>query len=422
MRTALTVVGLQWGDEGKGKIVDWLAAEAGHVARFQGGHNAGHTLVVGNQKIVLHLLPSGVLHRGASCYLGPGVVVSPAALLEEIDEVEAAGVSVEGRLFVAAGAALVLPYHIMLDKRRNASLGTTMRGIGPAHEDKVARRALRIYDLYNGEGEKTLAANAALYSEMLDEKIDPAPIWQDLQKHANRIRPFIADDVGARLHAAVQRKERVLLEGAQAVLLDIEHGTYPYVTSAACLPSAAASGIGAELSPDSLGVSKAYATRVGSGPFPTELKDDPCGEKLARLGDEVGATTGRPRRCGWLDIPMLRHAILVSGCRRIALTKLDVLDGFKEIPICVEYEMDGRILKTPPADPHDLSRCQPRWETLPGWSDATVGATDESALPSGARSYIDRITELAGVSIDIISTGAARESNIIRRHPFGEKP
>lgn len=418
----LAVIGLQWGDEGKGKIVDLLAARAMHVARFQGGHNAGHTLVVDGEKTALHLLPSGVLHPGAKCYIGGGVVVSPAALLEETAALAANGVSLRGRLFVADSAALVLPYHELLDRRREkrANIGTTLRGIGPAHEDKTARRAIRIYDLYNGAGREKLRDNTELYSEWLGEKLDAESVWEDLQQRAEELRPFVRGDIGAQLAAAKARGETVLLEGAQAVMLDIEQGTYPFVTSAQCLPAAAAGGLGAELSPAVLGVSKAYATRVGNGPFPTELRCE-IGARLSRIGEEFGATTGRNRRCGWLDIPMLRHAILVGGCRRLALTKLDVLDDFDEIPLCVNYDLDGEIVAAPPADPCALARCRPIYETMPGWKGQNVaGIRDDSRLPPAARRYIARIEELTGARAEVISTGAARDDNIIRRHPFGE--
>lgn len=419
----LAVVGLQWGDEGKGKIVDWLAAAAAHVARFQGGHNAGHTLVVNGQKTTLHLLPSGVLHPGAKCYIGGGVVVSPSALLEEMATIEQNGIALHGRFFVADSAALVLPYHTLLDRKRETvanNIGTTLRGIGPAHEDKTARRAIRIYDLYNGQGRAKLNTNAALYSQLLGEKIDADALWRDLQQQAEQLRPYLCNNIGARLAAARARNETVLLEGAQAIMLDIEQGTYPFVTSAQCLPAAAAGGLGAELSPAVLGVSKAYATRVGNGPFPTELQNE-TGAKLAHIGEEVGATTGRNRRCGWLDVPMLRHAILVSGCRRIALTKLDVLDCLEEISLCVNYDLDGEITAVPPADPYALARCRPIYETLPGWKGQnTASIREESQLPPAASRYIAYIAELTGASVDVISTGAAREDAIVRRHPFAK--
>ena len=413
---ALTVVGLQWGDEGKGKIVDWLAASAGHVARFQGGHNAGHTLVSDGKKFALHLLPCGILHPQTKCYIGGGVVISPAALLHEMAEIESAGIVLQNRLFISDSAALVLPYHETLDRQResHAAIGTTLRGIGPAHEDRTARRAIRLYDLYNGSGFDKLQSVADLYAAHTGIPQNADSLWQSLQQQAKKLHPFICKNIGEMLSAAA---ENILLEGAQGVMLDIDCGTYPHVTSAHCLPSAAAAGLGADLSPVVLGISKAYTTRVGNGPFPTELHCE-NGVRLAQIGEETGATTGRLRRCGWLDIPMLRRALLVSGCRRIALTKLDVLDDFAEIPLCVNYDSDGQTISMPPADPTALLRCRPHYETLPGWKTRTAGLRTDSDLPPAARRYIGRIEELLGVSVDVISTGPSRPDTIIRRHPF----
>ena len=431
--SAVAVIGMQWGDEGKGKIVDWLAADAAAVVRFQGGHNAGHTLVVNDKKTALHLLPSGVLHAGVKCFIGGGVVVSPWALLEEIAEIEATGVSVRERLFVDSAAALVLPYHIALDQAREKQrrIGTTLRGIGPAHEDKIARRAIRLYDLYNGEGRDKLAANIALYHHLLaaypQEDTPPTndaavaevnKMWESLQQTAEKLRPFIIDSVGLHLATAAAKGEHILLEGAQGTLLDIEQGTYPYTTAAQCLAAAAAGGAGVDLRPEVLGIIKAYATRVGGGPFPTELKNAE-GEKIAAVGEEVGATTGRGRRCGWLDIPLLRHALRINGCRRLVMTKLDVLDELSDIKLCVSYSLDGKTLATPPADPSALMRCQPIYEDIPSWhSTPTAHCDNDENLPAAARRYIARIEELSGAKIDIISTGRERHETIVRRHPF----
>ena len=421
--SVICVVGLQWGDEGKGKIVDWLAADAAHVARFQGGHNAGHTLLADGKKFALHLLPSGVLHADTCCHIGGGVVISATALLEEMAMLKAAGVSLHNRFYIADNASLILPYHVLLDQKREIganNIGTTLRGIGPAHEDKIARRALKIYDLYNGAGEKKLSANAALYSELLQTNIDAAEMWATLQQQAAQLRPYICSDMGATLAAAKSRGDNILLEGAQGVMLDIEQGTYPYTTSAQCLPAAAAGGLGAALSPQVLGITKAYATRVGNGPFPTELNDE-IGTQLSTAGEEFGATTGRLRRCGWLDIPMLRHALLVSGCKHVVLTKLDILDCLDEISICTGYALDGGTVLLPPADPVALSRCRPRYETLPGWrGQSTAGAREYKDLPAAARRYVERVGELIGASIEIISTGAARHDAIVKNHPFGK--
>ena len=417
--SVISVIGLQWGDEGKGKIVDWLAANAAHVARFQGGHNAGHTLLFNGKKTALHLLPCGVLHKTVRCYIGGGVVVSPSALLEELQWLEKSGISLPGRLFISSSAALVLPYHVALDRQReaqNGGIGTTLRGIGPAHEDKIARRAMRLYDLYNGAGADKLAANIRLYNRLLDTPLSADNLWHDLQKTAEQLRPCVCDNLGGMLAAAADNGEHILLEGAQGVMLDIEQGTYPYTTSAQCLPAAAAGGLGVELSPTVLGVSKAYATRVGKGPFPTELSDE-TGQRILRVGEEVGATTGRNRRCGWLDIPMLRHALRVSGCRRLALVKLDVLDMLEQIKLCVSYQLDDAVISLPPADPLALARCQPVYETFEGWR-KTAEMREESHLPEQAHVYLRRIEELTSATIDIISTGADRQSAIVRRHPF----
>ena len=421
--SAVCIVGLQWGDEGKGKIVDRLAATARHVVRFQGGHNAGHTLLCGGKKIALHLLPSGVMRPKVSCHIGGGVVVSPPALLDEIKTVQKNAGSLRGRLFVSDTAALVLPYHVMLDKHRESgvrALGTTLLGIGPAHEDKVARRAVRVYDLYNGEGEDKVADNVAHYSQLLGKRLDAKKIWAVLRQQATKLRPYVCEEMGAVLSAAHARGDNVLLEGAQGVMLDIEQGTYPYTTSAQCLPAAAAGGIGADLSPTVLGIAKAYATRVGHGPFPTELSDS-TGKSLARIGGEVGATTGRGRRCGWLDIPMLKRAMLVSGCKRLVLTKLDVLDSWEEIGLCTGYKLNKKTVLLPPADPSALSRCRPVYEYWQGWKKSTVGIKKYNDLPPAARRYVRRIAELTGATIDMISTGPAREEIIVKKQPFGNQ-
>lgn len=421
--STICVVGLQWGDEGKGKIVDRLAATARHVVRFQGGHNAGHTLLCSGKKVALHLLPSGIMRPKVSCYIGGGVVVSPPALLDEIKSVQKHSGNLRGRLFVSDTAALVLPYHVLLDKHRESgagALGTTLRGIGPAHEDKTARRAVRIYDLYNGEGEDKIAHNVEHYSKLLGKHLDVKKIWNELRQQSTKLRPYICEDMGAVLSTAHARGDNILLEGAQGVMLDIEQGTYPYTTSAQCLPAAAAGGIGADLSPTVLGIAKAYATRVGRGPFPTEL-DNAIGKSIAQVGGEVGATTGRGRRCGWLDIPMLRRAMLVSGCARLILTKLDVFDDWDEIALCTGYKLEKKTVSLPPADPSALSRCRPVYEYWPGWKKSIVGIKKYNDLPSAARRYVRRIAELTGAEIDIISTGPAREEIIIKRQPFGSR-
>ena len=422
--SVVAVVGLQWGDEGKGKIVDLLAARARCVARFQGGHNAGHTLVVDGKKTTLHLVPSGALREEVRCYIGAGVVVSPSALLEEIRELRQAGFRPDLR--VSAAAALVLPHHAALDSAREQrrKIGTTLRGIGPAHEDKIARRAVRVCDLYNGEGQGKVLENVDFCNHILS-RADAAPldgeaIWKALEGRAGAMREFVCDDVGGELEEAKSRGENILLEGAQGAMLDIEQGAYPFVTSAGCLVASHAAGLGADLSPTPLGVTKAYATRVGAGPFPSELRDG-TGEKLAEAGVEFGSTTGRPRRCGWLDVPALRRALRLNGCRELAVTKLDVLDALDEIKMCVAYELDGARVSGVPADSSALARCGMICETLPGWrGESAAGARRDSDLPENARRYLARMEELTGARVAMISAGAERDDIIFRRPVFCE--
>ena len=424
--SVVAVVGLQWGDEGKGKIVDLLSARARCVARFQGGHNAGHTLVVNGKKTTLHLTPSGALREGVRCYIGAGVVVSPAALLEEIGALRRDGFRPDVR--VAAAAALVLPHHVALDRARekNRAIGTTLRGIGPAHEDKTARRAVRLCDLYNGEGREKLLRNVDFCNHILVRAdvppLDAEALWRELAEQGESMREFICEDPGGELAEARARDENILLEGAQGAMLDIGQGSYPFVTSAGCLVSAHAAGLGAELNPWTLGIVKAYATRVGAGPFPSELRDSD-GEKLAEAGVEFGSTTGRPRRCGWLDIPALRRALRLNGCRDLAVTKLDVLDAMPEIKLCVAYELDGRKIGEVPPDSSALARCRMICETLPGWTgESAAGARKEFNLPENARRYLARIEELTGASIAMISAGAERDDIVFRRPIFsGDK-
>lgn len=424
INTVLTIVGLQWGDEGKGKIVDWLSAEARHVVRFQGGHNAGHSLVYQGKKTVLHLLPSGVLQPRVLCYIGSGVVVSPPALLKELQEVRQSGIALENRLFIAESAALVLPYHQRLDCARDKKnkIGTTGLGIGPAHEDKVGRRALHFYDLHNGAGWERLQENVDFYNYLLarhnEEALDAAALWEELLSQSEAVRPYLCDDIGCRLARAAADGENILLEGAQGALLDVEQGTYPYTTAAPCLASSAAAGIGAALPPRVVGISKCYSTRVGNGPFPTEITDT-VGQQLAVRGDEFGATTGRARRVGWLDIPLLRHTIRVNGCREMIVTKLDILDTQPEVKICTAYELDGVQRDLPPADAVRLERCRPVYETLPGWrGQVTANVTDMAQLPAAAADYLRRVEELTGIPIVAVSTGAERDTTICRRPLF----
>jgi adenylosuccinate synthase len=426
----VVVIGTQWGDEGKGKIVDWLTDRAQGVVRFQGGHNAGHTLVIGAKKTVLHLIPSGILRGNVDCYIGNGVVVSPQALVAEMDELEAAGVrGVEARLLISEACPLILPYHAALDAARESArgaekIGTTGRGIGPAYEDKVARRAIRVQDLFK----------PVRFADKLRELLDfhnfvlvqyhrqPAVDFQrtldETLALAPRLQPLVAD-VPRALYHANRAGKNLLFEGAQGSLLDIDHGTYPYVTSSNCVAGAAAAGAG--IGPMHLhyvlGITKAYSTRVGSGPFPTELSDG-VGEQLRQRGQEFGATTGRPRRTGWFDAAALKRSIQLNGVSGLCITKLDVLDGVEAVKICVGYRIEGRLSEILPVGAEELERCEPVYEELPGWRESTVGIKTHDALPKGARDYLKRIEDLAGVPIDLISTGPERDETIVLRHPF----
>ena len=425
----VVVIGAQWGDEGKGKVVDWLTDSAQGVVRFQGGHNAGHTLVIGGHKTVLRLIPSGVLRKDVAILIGNGVVLSPSALLQEIDELESAGVDVRSRLKISPACPLVLPIHVALDQAREAALGdvkigTTGRGIGPAYEDKVARRALRVQDLlYPARFAEKLEKLLELHNFMLVNyfKRDPvpfAPTRDALLALGDRIAPMVAD-VAAAIQQARSRGDSLLFEGAQGALLDIDHGTYPYVTSSNCLAGAAApgSGIGPGMLDYVLGIVKAYTTRVGTGPFPTELTDD-TGATLAKRGNEFGSVTGRPRRCGWIDIPALKRSFQLNGVDGQCITKLDVLDGLPEIRICTHYDMDGVATDLIPTGAEAVARCRPVYESMPGWNESTVGAKSFEALPAAARAYLQRIETLTGVPIAIVSTGPDRDETILVRHPF----
>ena len=425
----VVVIGTQWGDEGKGKIVDWLTESASGVVRFQGGHNAGHTLVSGGTKTVLRLIPSGVLRPGVRVYIGNGVVVSPSALLTEIRELESAGVRVRDRLSLSPACPLVMPYHVALDQARESStsggkIGTTGRGIGPAYEDKVARRALRVQDLLDPDRfcEK-LARVLELHNFVLTqyhklEAVSYERTRDETLALAGEIAPMVSD-VAAELQAARSRGESLLFEGAQGALLDIDHGTYPYVTSSNCIAGAAGpgSGVGPGLIDYGLGIVMAYPTRVGGGPFPTELTDE-IGARLAKRGNEFGSVTGRPRRCGWLDVPALARSVQLSGVDGLCITKLDVLDGLDRLEICTGYRVDGRAVGLVPTGADAVARCQPVYETLPGWRESTVGARTFDALPRAARDYLARIEALVGVPIAMVSTGPDRDETILVRHPF----
>ena len=431
MTKNVVVIGAQWGDEGKGKIVDWLAEETSGVVRFQGGHNAGHTLVVGGKKTVLRLIPSGILHERLDCFIGSGVVVSPEALLGEIDELNAAGVkNVEGRLKNAPTCPLILPYHIALDQAREASrgkskIGTTGRGIGPAYEDKVARRAIRVVDLLRPEqlAEK-LESVLAYYNVQLQhlhgaEPVKAEDVMAVIEKIAPRIVPMITD-VSRVLTEKNRKGEQLLFEGAQGTLLDIDYGTYPFVTSSNCLAGAASAGAGVapQMLDYVLGIVKAYTTRVGSGPFPTELFDE-VGVGLAERGNEFGSVTGRARRCGWFDAAALKRSIQVNGISGMCITKLDVMDGIENINICVGYELpDGSKTDILPFGADAVAGCKPVYETMPGWKESTFGVKSYDALPDNAKAYLKRIEEVCGAPVAIVSTGPDREETIVLHHPF----
>jgi adenylosuccinate synthase len=429
MSKNVVVIGTQWGDEGKGKVVDWLTEHAQGVVRFQGGHNAGHTLVIGTKKTVLRLIPSGILRPSVRVYIGNGVVVAPSALLQEIAELESAGIEVRSRLAISPACPLVLPFHVALDQAREAAMGetkigTTGRGIGPAYEDKIARRALRMQDLFypdrfaakleplleyhNFVLTQYFKRPAVPYRETLDATLALAPA----------IQPLVAD-VAALLQSARRAGESLLFEGAQGALLDIDHGTYPYVTSSNCLAGAAApgSGIGPQMLDYVLGIVKAYMTRVGTGPFPTELTDE-TGARLAKRGNEFGSVTGRPRRCGWLDIPALARSLQLNGVDGLAITKLDVLDGLPTIRICTGYNVGGKPLALLPTGAEAVAACEPVYEELPGWMENTFGVKSFDSLPPAARAYLRRIEVLTGVPIAMISTGPERDETILVHHPF----
>ncbi|MBQ0724221.1 MAG: adenylosuccinate synthase [Cycloclasticus sp.] len=426
----VVVIGTQWGDEGKGKLVDLLTDDVAAVVRFQGGHNAGHTLVIGDKKTVLHLIPSGILRDGVSCLIGNGVVLSPAALLDEMGILEKAGVNLTNRLKISEACPLILPVHIGLDLAResargNKAIGTTGRGIGPAYEDKVARRGVRAGDLLT----------PGIFREKLNELLDyhnfvlknyyQAPEYQaeqmfnELMAQAEIIKPMLID-VADVLHQLNREGENILFEGAQGALLDIDHGTYPYVTSSNTTAGSSATGSG--MGPCDmdyvLGITKAYTTRVGSGPFPTELKDE-VGRYLGEKGHEFGATTGRERRCGWFDAVSLRRSARLNSLTGICLTKLDVMDGLEEVKICTAYRLNGELIDVPPIGAENYAQCEPVFETMPGWKGQTAGQKTLDKFPAEALAYIKRLEVLIEVPIDIISTGPERTETVILNNPFG---
>jgi adenylosuccinate synthase len=417
----IAVLGAQWGDEGKGKIVDLLTRHFSIVARYQGGHNAGHTVYAGGRKFVLRLLPSGILHDGITCVIGNGLVVDPQALFSEIDELSSAGIPVGDRLVISDKAHLILPYHRELDllseaRRGERRIGTTSRGIGPAYEDKIARRGVRVGDLANTDSlAEAVQQNVAARNRLIaDSTMDWRQVIEELNKAWARMQPWVTD-VSLFLHRAREAARSIMFEGAQGTLLDIDHGTYPYVTSSNATIGGVCTGLG--VGPQAidgvLGVAKAYTTRVGEGPLPTELTGD-LGNRLRETGQEFGAVTGRPRRCGWYDAVAVRYAVRVNGLNALALTKLDVLDGLGELKVCTSYRCRGATLTEMPGDLAQLSACEPVYETLPGWTSASAGVRDFEKLPREARSYIGRLEEITGVPAAVISTGSAREDTIIR--------
>ena len=429
MAKNVVVVGAQWGDEGKGKIVDWLTEHVDGVVRFNGGHNAGHTLVVNGAKTILRLIPSGIMHPTSICYIGNGVVLSPEAFFKEIDELKAHGVDAEPRMRVSANCPLIMPYHIALDHAREAALGdkkigTTGRGIGPAYEDKVARRSVRVADLFQPEifAERVRAVmdlyNFTLVNYLHVEGLDAQKVIDETLSYAERLRPLVAD-VSAELHKQMDAGKQFLFEGAQGSMLDIDHGTYPFVTSSNTVAGSACAGagVGPEKLNYILGITKAYCTRVGSGPFPTEL-NDAVGEELRRKGNEFGAVTGRPRRCGWFDGAALRRAVQINGLTGLAVMKLDVFDGMDKVKLAVGYKVDGQPVDLMPYGADAAARCEPVYEEFPGWKESTFGVTRWEDLPVSARQYLTRLSEVAGCPIALVSTGPDRNQTILLKDPF----
>ena len=431
MARNVVVIGTQWGDEGKGKVVDWLTDHAQGVVRFQGGHNAGHTLVIGGQKTALQLIPSGIMRAGVACYIGNGVVLSVPDLLREIDKLEASGIEVANRLKVSEACPVILPYHTALDaareaKRGDAKIGTTGKGIGPAYEDKVARRAIRVADLLNEKRlEEKLRENLDYHNYVLvnylkAKAVDFQSTFDVALASVPRIRPMVTD-VSSALYAAHKAGANLLFEGAQGSLLDVDHGTYPFVTSSNCVAgnAAAGSGVGPNMLHYILGITKAYTTRVGSGPFPSELPTDQgIGKHLSSVGHEFGTVTGRARRCGWFDAALLKRSVQINGVSGMCLTKLDVLDGLDSLKLCTGYRLHGKHVDIFPVGAEEAAACEPMYEEMPGWTEPTVGVKLMKDLPANAQAYVKRIEELVGVPVDMVSTGPDREETIVLRHPF----
>ena len=425
----VVVLGSQWGDEGKGKIVDLLTDRASAVVRFQGGHNAGHTLVIGDKTTVLHLVPSGILRDNVMCLIGNGVVLSPSALFEEMNMLEKEGIPAAQRLKISEACPLIMPYHIALDQAREIArgkkaIGTTGRGIGPAYEDKVSRRGLRVGDLLNTEtfAEKLKEVmeyhNFALVNYFKADAVDYQTVLDEIMGMREKIISMIAD-IPAMLHNLRKDGANIMFEGAQGTLLDIDQGTYPYVTSSNCTAGGACTGSG--VGPCDLdyilGITKAYTTRVGAGPFPTELFDD-VGQYLGEKGHEFGATTGRSRRCGWFDGVALRRSAQVNSITGLCITKLDVLDGLETLKICTSYNYNGEVLELPPVGADAIEKCEAVYEEMPGWTEVTVGVRNKNELPQNALNYLNRLEEVVGIPIDIISTGPERDETIVLRNPY----
>ncbi len=425
----LIVVGTQWGDEGKGKVIDLLTERADVVARYQGGHNAGHTVVVGKDEFILHLIPSGILHKGKKCIIGNGVVLDPAALLEEMAGLKKRGLRFEGNLIISKNAHLIMPYHKALDVasenlKGNKKIGTTGRGIGPAYADKISRKGIRMADLLDPETfREKLACNTGEANFLLERFYNAAPVpldqvYEEYLAYGQQLKKYLGDTT-LFLNQTIAQKKKVLAEGAQGTNLDVDHGTYPFVTSSSPTAGGACTGLG--IAPNTItevmGIVKAYTTRVGGGPFPTELHDE-TGELLRMRGKEYGATTGRPRRCGWADTLVIRHAVRVNGMTSAAITKLDVLDPFDEIKICVGYKHNGKLYEELPSELSILEKGTPQYITMPGWKQSTVGIKKYEALPRNARNYVQKLCKLCGVKPAIISTGPRRDETIILERPF----
>lgn len=422
----IVIIGAQWGDEGKGKIVDFLTEKSDYVVRFQGGCNAGHTVVVGDQKYILHLIPSGILHKNKICVIGNGVVLDPAGLLEEIETLKNKGIEINKNLYISKNCHLIMPYHIAIEEQieKNKRIGTTKRGIGPCYTDKIARNGVRAIDLlYPDLLKDKIKANLEVINFLLKNLYEATPLDEELIftqyiKYAEKLKKFI-EDTDILINDAIDSGKNVLFEGAQGTLLDIDHGTYPYVTSSNTVAAGACTGSG--ISPKKidkiLGVVKAYTTRVGEGPFPTEIKDT-LGEDLRRKGGEYGATTGRPRRCGWLDIVALKHSVRVNGFTGIVITKLDILDGFDKLKVCIGYKYGNQVLEEFPKELEILKDCEPLYEELEGWKHSTSGLREYERLPQNAKKYLDFIENALKVKIQIISTGQKRDEIIVKESPL----